>query len=281
MTDPLEPDLAPAAELASALHDGEAGADERARAEADEVRAARRRVEAVAAVIAMVPAPPAGSMDEHVAAALAAFDGGAEDVEPASGAPVVALADRRAWWRRVPLGAVAAVVAVIALVGAIGLLASSDERDRSVDTATAALEADEGGADDADASPGVASSGATTLAAGEREAFPGYDELAASLADRVRAGGAEAADGRAAEAEDPASPPAGSEAAPAPTAGDAAPGCDPVAAAGIDPASLELAAAVLVDGRPVTALVHRDGPARVLTSVDEASCAVADRRPLP
>jgi len=291
MTDPRSPDaddgdLDPALAVASARHDGDAAEDERAPEPA--VAAALARVEAVAAAVGDVPPAPDGLLEAHVAAALAAF------AEPVAGAAasedgrVVSLAERRAWWQRAPLGAVAAAVAVVALAGAIGLAAARD--DGSADTATAALEADDdagggggesesfGAADAVEEGAGGGAASGSGLAAGDRESFAGYEELAAALGERA---GAERGSGEAGATQESSDAPV---AAPAPEAGvttGGAAGCDPVGAAGLDPATVRYAEAVVVGDVLVTAIVHGTGDELTVTSVDEAACAVVDQRPLP
>lgn len=282
------PEVDPIFGLASALHDGEATDAGRARGDA-EVDRELRVIGAISRRVAEVPPAPEGLVDDHVAAALAAF-AATDAVPPAevlapSAAPaepggrVTTLAARRPWWQRAPLGAVAAGVAVVALVGAIGFAAVGDGDD---DTAATAL-----ATDDAESSPGAArteeaeafdtaggGAGGSALAAGERAAYATFDELAVALVDRAAA---------------PAAPPdqttseASADAAPGAEArsgaeGDA--GCDAVGAAGIDPAAIELVVVVVVDGQLVTAVVHDAAGERRLTSVDEATCAVVDQRPL-
>ena len=280
MTDrPDAPDPDATAELASALHDGEAAAHERARADDPEVVAAQRVVAAIAAQVGDVPAPPAGLVDDHVAAALAGLGDGADDRWPGV---VVPIAGRRPWTQRLPLGAVAAAVAVIALVGALGFATAGDDDDTADDTATAALDADEAGdgavaeAFDAETGATAGGDGGTALAGGEREAFDDYDELAGALADRVDR--TDAAGGSGATADDAVS-------SPAPATEEAersgAAGCDPVAAAGLDPAEVRLVSPVLVADRLVTALVHGPGDDLRLSVVDDEACAVVERRPLP
>lgn len=284
MTDPPAdpgPDVDPDLEIASALHDGAATVDERARAQDPAVRVAHARIAAVAARVADVPPPPAGLLDAHVAAALDA-EAGAEAGAGADGAgSVAALADRRPWWQRAPLGAVAAAIAVVALVGAISVAAGGD--DGSEDTATAALESvEEASGGDAAGPPEADMGGDTALRASEPEAFATYEELAAAIASRLTtaaptSGAAEESAPTGADVAPTAEAEAGSP--PPPTA--AAGACDPVAAAGLDPVTVQMVTSVVVRGQPIVAVVHDHGGDPVLTSVDEASCAVTDRRPLP
>jgi len=271
------PEVDPAFQLASARHDGEAGDDERAGVDVAALDAAARAVAVVAGRVAEVPAPPAGLLDDHVAAALAEHDRvptAADDAEPM--APVTSLDPRRPWHQRVPLGAVAAAVAVVALVGAIGFAAVGDDADQA-DTATAALESaqDDAAGDGADAAESFGTAG-SGLAAGEREAFAGYDELAASLGDRLEA----ARDAPAASEEQAEIPTAGGSPEAGGEVADGAAGCDAIGAAGIDPARVELVLGVVVDGQLVTAVVHGADGERRLTAVDEATCAVVEDRSL-
>ncbi|HEX4902926.1 MAG TPA: hypothetical protein VFV42_08970 [Acidimicrobiales bacterium] len=284
MTDPSDAhrDSDADAEVASALHDGEAAEHERAGADDPGVAAARRRLAAVSARVADVPDAPAGLVDDHVAAALAVFDDGAGS--SASGGTVVPLARRR-WFERLPLGAVAAAAAVVVLVGVLGLAQAGDD-DADDDTATAALESDDavedaetfgtdaGGADEGMA--GDAAGGSTALAAGEREAYGSYDELAAALAERVPD-----ADGSEAVGEDTAiAAPTAEGGAAEETERSSAAGCDAVRAAGLDPARVQLVVPVLVEDRLVTAVVHTDGDERRLSVVDDETCTVVERRAL-
>lgn len=272
------PELDPDVELASALHDGEAGEHERARAGDAGVVAARQVVAAVADRVGDVPAPPPGLVDDHVAAALAAFG---EDAGDGSSAAAVPLAGRRRWYARAPLGAVAAAVAVVALVGALGLATAGDDDDSADRTATAALDADEAG-DDApaeafDAESGVAAgAGGATALAGEREAYGSYDELASALAEQAAVAGGDATDTVAAAPMEESGPAAAGDA----TARDDAAGCDAVGATGLDPADVRLVSPVLVADRLVTAVVDGAGDDLRLTVVDDETCAVVEQRPL-
>lgn len=294
MTEPTTPDPASPgpsdadAELASALHDGEAAADERARADDAAVQAQRRRMAAVAAQVGEVPPPPAGLVDDQVAAALAAFD----DAGEAEPAPVVDLAERRSWWQRTPLGAVAAALAVVALVGAIGFAAITDDDD--ADT-TAAATFDDDSADssaEAGAGPGVRSDDAPTIAdvperledadsgpALEREARRAYASIDELVADVEAAWQDTGSDGATPEVPGAGVDPEQIE--PESTLDETTRACDAIGAAGIDPGRVRLATAVLVDGQPVTVVVHGDDDgAATLVVVDEGRCAVVDERTL-
>lgn len=145
-------------ELVSAVLDGEATDDERARVEADP--AARRRLAELAAVRDLVAAPvpvPAGARDRAVAAALAQFDLGAADADPggvdpaapAIAAPVDELGARRARRDRSGRGGrflAAAAAVVVAVLGAAAVL-------RAVNPASETSVASSGQAPTADQAP--------------------------------------------------------------------------------------------------------------------------------
>lgn len=255
-------DLDPDAELASALLDGEASDAEQERATEPAVAAARRRLARVAEQVGAVPPPPAGTAEAHVEAALAAFG------EAPGGAAVVGLDGRRAWWQRVPLVAAAAVVLVV--MGAVGLAVRDGDGDDVA--ATQALDVAEGGAEAFEPVGGTANASGSA----EREGFADFEDLAAALGGRLRHDDGEQPRGNGS---DPAA-----EGAPeaSPLSEPAVPGgCDPVGAAGVDPADARQVLAVVVAGRPVTAVVHDHDHDVVVTSVDDRACAVVDRRPLP
>lgn len=292
---PEPPDVDADVEVASALLDEEATADERARAEDTSVQAHLGELRAVAARVGEVPPVPDGLLDQHVAVALDAFDA------PAAEARVVPLearrAGRRTWWQRAPLGAVAAVVAVVALVGAVGLASMGGGDDD--DTATAAFDEPGGGGDSADDSSEAfsvtedgatleSSDGAAGSAPGARPAYADLDELADELAARHRLRR------QSTDADADADADVGSPApAPAPAPDDGAPRagttseqaepdpCDAVAVAGIDPAEVIEIAPALVGGTPVTAVVHGDPGSPRLAVVDDGSCEVLEARDLP
>jgi hypothetical protein len=274
---PIDADV----ELASAHLDGEAGTDERARAEAPEVQAHLATFASVADRVRDVPPPPGGLLDDHVARAMAAFDDGAR-VAPLRRSPVAA----RPWWQRIPVGAVAAALVVVALIGAIGLASTLD--DDGDDTATSTFDAGDGGLDSADdAAPddGDASAGAmeesTTLdpdaqfdAMGGRAAYDGYDSLADDLAAQLAAGDGDAeAPVAESDVSTTQSERSGDE--------DAADGVDPCGAVGLlglDPADVVLVRPVLVGADEATAVVHDADDGRRLTVVGDATCAVTFER---
>lgn len=282
---PEPPDVDADVELASALLDEEATPDERARAGDPSVQAHLAGLRRTSARVGEVPPVPDGLLDEHVGTALDAFD------ETAGAAPVVPLDSRRpggrTWWQRAPLGAVAAVVAVVALVGAVGLASMSGDGDD--DTATAAFDepGDGGGGDSADDSGEAFSAGEESadlgVAGGAERALASYadlDELADDLAARnrlrQRSTDDDAEVGTAAPTADAGAPAAGTtseQAEPAP--------CDAVTAADIEPAAVIETVPALVDGTPVTAVVHGDPEAPRLAVVDDGSCQVLVERDLP
>jgi len=277
---PVDPDV----ELASAHLDGEAGAAERDRVGDPAVEAHRAAFAEVADAVREVPPPPPGLLDEHVAAAMDAFDGDAR---------VVPLGRSRAaqpWWQRIPLGAVAAGLVIVALIGAIGL-ASTIEGDDD-DSATASLDAadDSGGAraeatDDAgtdgDASAGATmedSASADTEEGGQLEASGGPIAYGSAddLVDDVRARLGDDPD----EAEAPVAESDLSTTAPPERGGDDGDDegveerCDAVVQLGIDPADVVLAFPAVLAGDEVTVVVHDAADGRRLTVVDTATCTV-------
>lgn len=236
--------------------------------------------QAIAARLAVPPPPPALA-DAHVEAALAAFD---EAHDTAAVTSLDAPRKRAVRYRRLPLGAVAAIVVVIALVGAAQLIAPDDRAD---ETATAdaddpALESApmEGSADAPtafDATGGKSSAGGAQLAPESLPMFASADELVAHLETVLAEGSAQASTTTRSEADhgEPGSETDGGE-APAPaTTSDP---CDPVAISGIDAEAVELTTAVVLDGRPVTALVHRRDGERRLVVVDTEQCQVTVER---
>jgi hypothetical protein len=281
MTDPTPehpdgpvPEVDGDVDLASALVDGEATPDEEGRADDRAVQAHRAAFASVAARVGDVPAPPAGLVDDQVGAALAAFDGDAagagDDV-----APAVSLADRRPWWQRAPLGAVAAAVAVVALVGAIGFAAVTDDGEDH-DTATAMLDGDdEGAVDDAVGSEAFRAEG--DVGAGTAAAtYADLDELAEDLARQV----SEPAVADAEQATTTALAPAADATTEAADGVEAAEACDAIGATGLDPASVRLVATAVVGDQPVTAVVHGAEGDLLLTVVDAGTCEVVDERRL-
>ena len=276
--DPVDPDV----ELASAHLDGEAGPDERARADDPAVQARLAAFAGIADQVRDVPPPPAGLVDDQIARAMGAFD---ED------GTVVALGrDRTPWWQRIPLGAVAAALVVVALVGIASLAGQGG--DDEADTATAALEtadeADEaadgatgggagGGADDSFAAADAQEEGATLESsadvgeAGDRPAFGSYDELAAGIRDELGTAGTTSA-APVPDSQQPTTTSPRSR-----TADERAASTDPCGAVqvlGIDPAAVLLVRPAIVVPDPVTAVVHEAEDGRRLAVVDDATCEV-------
>ena len=266
MTEPAPTDAE--LELASAYADGEVSPEEADAVEADpRVRALATRLGGVRARLAVDPPAP-GLVDAHVAAAMAAFD----DRE---GARVVDLAERRPWYRSVPLGAAAAVLAVVALVGAFAVSATDDGGDQlatnAADDSADAFEAtgdDAGGAtlesDAADLAPAITA---------ERPEFADLDAFVSHL-DELTSG----SDARTTEDAAPtagAGEGAGGE-ADAPTAADGS-ACDPVGLAGVSDAVVIAVVEAVVSGRDVTAVVVDDGGRRAVI-VDVVVCEVVEER---
>lgn len=306
--------LDPADDLASAYLDGEVGAEDAARVEADPAMVARvDRLRAVRDHLD-VDGPAAGLVDDHVAAALAVFDRpdlpDTDDAPAADGSATVTTLDadqRRSRRWTVPLGAAAAVLAVVALIGAF---VGFDGSDGSDDLATAdapssdALESTGGGslddsarsADDAagDAAEeslgtfGADESGADGSApllpatGGDRLVFPSTDALADYVADPDRDTTATAPAGGDAPAESGgAGTDTGNGAGATADDGRFDP-CDAVGVAGIDRALVDEILSVVVADRDVTAVVASgDDPSepRRLVVVDDERCdVVSDRR---
>lgn len=264
---PVDPDV----QLASAHLDGEAGDDERDRADDPVVRSHEERFRAVAAAVGDVPPPPPDLVDVHVAQAMDAFD---------EGQRVVSLSERRPdqpWWQRIPLGAVAAALVVVALVGAIGLASRAGDGGDGDDTATAALESDgdhgaataagggtseERGAADAQADS-APSAGAMAGPVGRR-AFASYEDLAdqlrAELDPTATSGGEEPTTSSAERG----------------TTDDAGPvdPCGAVEQLGLDPTAVLLVRPAFVEPDAVTVVVHDAADGRRLTVVDDDTCIV-------
>lgn len=269
---PVDPDV----ELASALLDGEAGPDERAKAEDPAVQAQLAAFASVADQVRDVPPPPAGLLDDQIAAAMGAFD---------DAGTVVALdRHRNPWWQRIPLGAVAAALVVVALVGLAGLAAQGGDDD-AADTATAALEAEDeragdgaaGGGEDAVADAAEESAALESSAAfdGERPAFESYDELAAGIRDELAASPASSGATQDAPDEQAATTTsARSRGASDDDEGSATDPCGAVQVLGVDPADVVLVRPAIVIPDPVTVVVHDAEDGRRLAVVDDASCAV-------
>lgn len=141
MTTPTPPSGTPRptpeeAEVVNAYVDGEATPEEVARVEGDtELRAAADRVRSLRAALGdHVPAAPDEDVREtHIAAALSEFESA-----PAAVSDLSAHRERKAWYQRMPMGAVAtaAVIVLVAVVAGLAQL-GSDDRD---DTATVADE---------------------------------------------------------------------------------------------------------------------------------------------
>lgn len=265
---PVDPDV----ELASAHLDGEAGADERARAQDAAVQAHLAAFRDVAGQVRDVPPPAPGMLDDHVAAAMAAFDPQGRVVPMASRRP-------EPWWQRIPLGAVAAALVAIALVGAIGLASRSGEDD-SADTATGALESADEGAESGSAGGGTSEDFGAAAdameegpvlesdAGGVTRAYDSYEALADDLRQELAAAAPSAGGGASASA------------APEAERGEGGDPCDAVDLLGLDPAAVVLVRNVLVTPSTVTAVVHDADDGRRLTVVDDASCTVAFDRVL-
>ncbi len=286
MTDPRTPDHSPDAEApvdpdeaaVTAYVDEEATIEQVERVEADpDLLARAERYRSAADQIRAVPPAPDGSRDAAVAAALDAFPTGASAEGPSAAdrGTLIDLGSRRARWRRLPLAAVAAAAAVLlVLVGAIGWLGSSD-RDNAD---TAARSAEDTTASAADAASGGAESGPLpdTLGAPEtgrfvdgRLTFADVDELAAYLEERTATSG-DSVDERTAQDLGTAS--SGSSAgdsdgaAPSTSAPPPVDPCDAVSVADLDPTAVVAILPALVDGRPVTAIVHQTDDAAVSSS---------------
>lgn len=283
-------------ELANAYLDGETTPAQSARVESDVDLL--RRVETLARVrdLMAVEPQPSGVADAQVEAALAAFD----QLDTAGqGATVTDLADRRRWYERVPLGAVAAAVAVVAL--AAGLVAgfdltSGNERD---DIASQDFSADDDDSSTEDGASAQLESGGSAAADGAlapesaplsdsgfaRIQFADVDALAVHLRDRLSNGASPAAGGGGGSGPSGGSDQssATTQAEPAPDEAEAARAfdpCDAVAVAGVDPNFVRLIDSVVLRGVDVTAVVHFEDNADQLVVVADGSCEVIERRPL-
>lgn len=269
-------------ELVSAYLDGEATADEVARVESEPALAARvAELERVRARLA-APDPPAGALDSHVSAALAAFD----DPDRDAGAPVATLAGHRArrLYDRIPLGAVAAAVVVLALIGALTQIdfGSEDDVATSADSTTGELET-AGGGDGSDASdsdravPGADIYADDSAGAGASPGEPVFPDTDA-LADHVAGETAARTENQALSTTTAAG--TGDEAAPAaPDASEGDP-CDVVSLVDADPEAVVLVLPAVVDGQDVTALVTDTDGRHRLRVVDDATCGIIDDRVL-
>lgn len=263
---PVDPDV----ELASAHLDGELGPDEHARAEDPAVQAQLAALAGIADQVRDVPPAPAGLLDDQIARAMGAFD---ED-----GTVVAIGRDRTPWWQRIPLGAVAAALVVVALVGIASLAGQGG--DDEADTATAALESADEGADGggsaedsfaADAADEEAAfeSSAGAGAGGDRPAFESYDDLAAGIRDELGTSGATSA---APAPDDPQ--PTTSQRSEADEETASTDPCGAVQVLGIDPAAVLLVRPAIVIPDPVTVVVHEAADGRRLAVVDDATCEV-------
>jgi hypothetical protein len=278
---PVDPD----AELASAHLDGESGADERDRVDDPAVQAHHDAFAAVADEVRDVPPPPPGLLDDHVAAAMDAFDDEARVV------PLDRRGSSRRWWQGIPLGAVAAGLVIVALIVGIATTTGDDD---DTDTAATALDSsgtDDAGEDEALAEDGDASAGAgmeesaeiesqeQSDADGERIAYDSVDALVDDVRTRLPA------DPDDAEADD--TPVAESDPTTTQTERNADDGdegtadpCDAVSLLGLDPADVVLVLPAVLTPDEVTVVVHDADDGRRLTVVDDASCTVALDRPL-
>lgn len=241
------------------------------------------------------PPPPDGALDRARDAAMAAFD--EHHATRSSAARVDDLAAaraRRAWYQRVPLGAVAAALIVIALVGVFALtdlgtgideMATAGDDD-SAESAEAEREQDSATADDGDAG----SAGGTTSddAAADLDStsnqqtyqrtatYDDADDLIDDLRDRF---GPTAASGESGDWDDLSDQ---SESAPTSTTTAPAAGarCDALAASGVDPADALAIVPATIGGRPVTAVVYPASDGLRVSLVATTSCSVDDDRPL-
>lgn len=272
---PVDPD----AELASALLDGEAGPDERARAEDAAVSVHLSGLEEVIGQVRDVPPAPAGLLDDQVTRALASFD------DQATVVPMRATRGGTSWWQRIPLGAVAAALVVVALVSAVSLANRGGGDD---DTATAASDeaVEDTTGDDASANSGStddsaaarttraeqeAGSGAGEAAAGRaRQVYGDYEQLAADIRDELAAGAAPTAAPDDADGQEPAATGAGE----AEVASDPSNPCGAVGLLGVDPAAVVLVRSVVVGPDDVTVVVRDADDGRRLAIVDDATCTV-------
>lgn len=294
-TDPVLGQADPATALASAYLDAEASDAEVARVESDPALLARvAELEALRDRLA-VPTPPRDLVDDHVAAALAAYS--TPIATPDTGTPADELTARRArqgrrWYERIPLGAVAAAVVVIALVGAISQIDTGDSDDMAADTASEALEStDDAGDDSGDDSGDAAGSGGDDSAAdgdagaespaAESDTF-GADEQTNAEVARLAFSDVDAlADHLAARFDAPApttsttSPSTQSDA----TVGQTPAGCALDALPGVDQREITAIEPAVIAGQEVTALVIT-GDGRRLVVVDDATCDVIDDRAL-
>jgi hypothetical protein len=179
MTTPLPPDD----ELASAVVDGVASAEDMARAAADpalsarvdEIRSVRR---AVSAALPASMAPSAAARERAISAALAAAP--PHELPPSAPVELDRHRARRSW---VPVAAAAAVVAIVG-IGAVLVTKNNDGNDASTALeAPAATTLDGGESEQRDTSAGGADDaggGATTVAAAATTVASGATTTAAS-----------------------------------------------------------------------------------------------------
>lgn len=270
---PVDPDI----ELASAHLDGEAGADERDRVDDPAVQAHRSAFEAVTDQVRDVPPPPPGLLDDHVAAAMGAFDDDARVV------PLARRGSTRSWWQRIPFGAVAAGLVIVALI--VGIATTTGDGDDDTDTAATALDSsgtddagDEARSDDGEASAGAGMEDSLESqehfeASGERMAYDSVDALVDDVRARLPVG-----------PHDPDADAPVAESDPTTTQADrsvdegAVDPCDAVSLLGLDPADVVLVLPAVLTPDEVTVVVHDADDGRRLTVVDDASCTTALER---
>lgn len=274
------------AEIISAYLDGEATPAEVARVRADpSLRSAAADLEVLRDQLS-VDGPPAGLVDDHVGAALAAFDGEHGDDEPAAGAVTDLSTRRRPLLQRLPLGVIAAAVVLLALFGALTQIDTGDDDTASDETAAldaagdgddAAEEAD--GGSEAYSMPDAADdhAGSGAESAPYLQAFTDTDDLARHLSTRL-----DELETRDQPADEDMSTTGTSTTGSDATQERAVNPCDAVAVAGVDPSTVTLVFPAVVAGMPVTAVVDEpagDGERRLVV-VDDGSCTVIDDRPL-
>lgn len=246
---------------------------------------------AIAARLTVPPAPPA-LVDAHVEAALAAYDEEHADGGRAGGGAAVSDLDARRtetpWYRRIPLGAVAAAAIVVGLLGVSQLVVGDEDGEETAtqgaDMADEAAPETESADDSADAFGTSEAAGGDSGSPDGRPVFASTDALVAHLeetlagattAARPTAGGGGGGGGGGAgggTASDDA-PPEADSSAPA-AAGD----CDAASVAGVAPDDVELLEAVILEGRAVTAVVHRTDDDRRVVVVDDDTCQVVEDR---
>jgi hypothetical protein len=196
------PEVTPLDELASALLDGEATIEERARADDPEITARVARFGEVASVVGSEVEPPTDAeRDAAIAAALDAWD---EQVSGAGRPRVDELAERRDRSRRMLrlVGVAAAALAVVGLGAAlvdrlpdggdddagVAVEASGGEAEGS-DEATAETEAaDDSGAAEAPATESGPQTGEFTVDGDDLGRFEELDDLLFESAARLAAG---------------------------------------------------------------------------------------------